>query len=70
MDEAEEIRALLTWFLATEDEAVLREGLGRIAPPLWPAFSGEAADELRAGDRAHPELHRRLLGEERTRREP
>ena len=70
VNEAGEIRALLTWFLGTEDEAALREGLGRIASPLWPAFSAEAADELRTEDRAHQELHRLLLGEERRRREP
>ena len=69
MDDGGRLRALLTWLFGTEDEAGLCAGLGQIAPGLWPAFSAEAGDELRRKDRAHHELHGRLLGEERRRRE-
>ena len=69
MDEGTELQELLTWFLGTEDETALRTGLHKIPSRLWPAFSGEAADELKREDRAHQDLHRHLLGEERTRRE-
>jgi hypothetical protein len=69
VDDAGTIRGLLTWFLDTEDEAALRAGLSEIAPHLWPAFSAEAAAEVGDQPRAERDLHRRLLGEERRRRE-
>jgi hypothetical protein len=69
MDEGTAERELLTWFLGTHDEAAIRAGLAEIAPTLWPAFSAEAADELRAAEPGDRELHKRLLGEERKRRE-
>jgi hypothetical protein len=69
VDDATAIRELLTWFLQTDDEAALRAGLADIAPHLWPAFSAEAAAELRDADEASRALHRRTLGDERRRRE-
>ncbi len=69
MDEAKTVRELLTWFLDTEDEASLRSGLREIAPSLWPGFSAEAADELRRDEHTDKQLHRRVLGDERRRRE-
>jgi len=69
MDEAEAVRERLTWFLQTEDENALRSGLTAIAPALWPGFSAEAAAELQSEAHANRERHRRLLGEERRRRE-
>lgn len=69
MDEAGTIRELLRWFLATRDEAALRAGLSNIVPHLWPAFSAEAAAEIGDEPQAERDLHRRLLGEERRRRE-
>ena len=61
------VRWLLDWFLSTEDEADMRDGLEEVPPAVWPAFMAEAAAELDQG--THPEMKRRLLGEERQRRE-
>ena len=66
------------------DEAGIRARLAAVPPALWPGFSAEAAAELNEGDaaidspatsnegaaRLHAaEIKRRLLGEERQRRE-
>jgi hypothetical protein len=81
MDEGTALRELLTPFLGDggRDEAALRAWLADIPPALWPAFSAEAAAELTGQDaatsgaeaarQASARLKRRLLGEERTRRE-
>ena len=69
MDEGRRVRELLTWFLATNDEEDLRRGLAAIEPDVWPGFSAEAAAELAGAEQVSRELHRRLLGEERHRRE-
>ena len=69
MDEGQSVRALLTWFLQTDDEATLRQGLENIPPSVWPGFSAEAAAEIQNQDQARFELHRHVLGEERRRRE-
>ena len=69
MDEGQEVRELLTWFLGTNDEEELRRGLAAIEPHVWPGFSAEAAAELATQDEASRQLHRHVLGEERHRRE-
>ena len=68
-DEGRTVRELLTWFLETEDEVALGQGLARIPPAVWPGFSAEAAAEIRNQEHARFALHRHLLGEERRRRE-
>ena len=69
MNEGRQVHELLRWFLETDDEAALRRGLAEIEPELWPGFSAEAAAELAGEDEGSRQLHRRLLGEERRRRE-
>ena len=69
MHEGQTVRALLTWFLQTDDEATLRRGLADIPASVWPGFSAEAAAEIRDQDQTRYALHRHVLGEERRRRE-
>ena len=65
--DASTVRWLLDWFLSTEDEADVRDGLDEVPPAVWPAFMTEAAAGLDQG--THPEMKRRWLGAERERRE-
>ena len=69
MDEGRTVRALLTWFLQTDDEATLRQGLADIPASVWPGFCAEAAAEIRNQEDARFGIHRHVLGEERRRRE-
>ena len=84
MDEGSAVRELLAWFLddGTDDPEAIRRGLRDVPAELWPGFSAEAAAELneqerRPGTSGEPdaqrverlERKRRLLGEERVRRE-
>ena len=69
MNDATTVRGLLTWFLDTEQENDLRRGLEEIPAAVWPAFSAEAAAELREREHRQLDLKRHLLGDERRRRE-
>lgn len=77
MNAGNELERLQRWLVGADsaDERAIRDGLHDIHPEIWPAFSGQAAADLdlaqETGQMPAPEamLKRRLLGEERQRRE-